>query len=97
MESLFGVLFSLHRGTSIHGDWVVACLKGAWPRLVGERLALVCRPRSFRGSELVVEILDDSWDEALRSIKEGLQGKLHSATAGEVKSVLLARGSTADD
>ena len=91
MEQLFKVLLLLHRGTPKHGEWVIACLEGAWPRLVGERLAAICRPSRLEGSELVVEILDKDWEEAVKSVKPALLEKLQAATADEVKSITVVR------
>lgn len=89
MEPLFGVLLSLRRGTPRHGEWVIACLDGAWSKLLGERLAAVCRPAKFEGSELMVEILDKNWEGAVESIKPALLDKLRAATAGEVQSIVV--------
>jgi hypothetical protein len=90
LEKLFGVLFSLYRGTPNHGEWVVACLRGAWPKLLGDRLAAVCEPASFDGSTLVVKILDPQWEEAVRSVRPELLKKLRSATAGEVNRIIVS-------
>jgi len=95
LERLFGVLFSLHRGTPRYGDWVLACLEGAWPRLLGERLATACRPARFENSKLWVEILDGSWTDAVRSVGPELLEKLRTATAGEVKSLEVVGGQPA--
>jgi hypothetical protein len=90
LEQLRSVLFSLHRGTPRHGDWVIACLAGAWPRLIGERLAAACRPVRWKDSELTIEVLDSNWTGAIKSIQSELTEKLRSATAGEVKSISVA-------
>jgi hypothetical protein len=101
MERLFGILLSLYRGTSQHGEWVIECLKGSWPRLVGDKLAEVCRPVALVGSELKIEILDDAWEGAVRSVRLELQDKLRVVTAGEVKTLTLSNrwviGGSADD
>jgi len=89
LEQLFGVLLSLHQGTPRHGEWVVACLQGAWPKMIGDRLASVCRPAIFSGQELVVEILEPEWEEAVRDVKPALLGKLQAITAGLVKEITL--------
>jgi hypothetical protein len=89
LEQLFGVLLSLHRGTARYGDWVIACLSGAWPRLLGDRLAAACRPARFDGSKLVVEVLDADWTEAIKSVQPELLEKLKAATAGEVKTIAV--------
>ena len=87
MEQLFGILFSLNRGTPEHGKWILACLEGAWPKLLGNKLADVCRPMGFKGSELFVEILDGSWEKTLRGMRPEMEEKLWAATAGEIKRV----------
>ncbi len=84
MEPISSILFKIYRGTPQHSDWMVACLQGAWPALVGERLAHVCRPAAFSKSSLVIEILDADWEGALRSMKKELLEKLRLATADEV-------------
>jgi hypothetical protein len=93
LEQLFSVLVLLCRGTPKHGQWLIACLEGAWPKLLGDRLAAVCRPARFEGSELVVEILDRDWEEAVRSVKPALLEKLKAATAGEVKTIAMVASS----
>ena len=87
MEKLFGVLFSIYKGTPRHGEWVIACLQGAWRVLVGEPLARVCRPCAFSDSRLVIEITDPNWEGALRATETELLQKLRKATDGEVSSV----------
>lgn len=89
MQLLSGILFSLYRGTPIYNDWVVACLRGQWPKLVGERLACFCRPAAFDKSRLVIEILDDAWLEAIKSVKQEILDKLRIATGGEIRSISL--------
>jgi hypothetical protein len=92
VEQLCGVLFSLHRGTPKHGEWVIACLTGAWSRLIGDRLAAACRPVRFKDSALTIEVLDINWVEAVKSVKPELMKKLRTATAGEVKNILVVSG-----
>jgi hypothetical protein len=95
LDQLFGVLLSLQRGTPRYSDWVIACLSGAWSRLLGDRLAAACRPARFDGSKLIVEILDGNWTEAIQAIKPELTEKLRTITAGEVKSVSVVSGQSA--
>jgi hypothetical protein len=57
--------------------------------MIGERLASVCRPAIFRDPELVVEILESGWEEAIRSVQPALLEKLQAATAGLVKEITL--------
>ena len=89
MEPLSSILFSLYRGTPYHGAWLIACLENRWSNIIGERLSRVCRPSHFKDSELVIEILDDSWEEALRSVSQDLLEKLRVATTGDVMSLTL--------
>jgi hypothetical protein len=93
MEPVSSVLFSLYRGTPQHDEWVLACLEGAWAGIVGERLAAVCRPHSFKESSLVIAVADASWEKALKGLKKEITQKLRSATFGEVRSVSLKRNS----
>jgi hypothetical protein len=93
LEPLSSVLFSINRGKPNHGEWVIACLQGAWPKLLGERLAAVCRPARFEGSDLQIEILDHAWESAVKSVKAALLDKLRTATAGEVKTISFGRQS----
>jgi hypothetical protein len=90
LEPLFGVLLSLGRGTPNHGEWVVTCLEGAWSKFLGEKLAAVCRPVSFRGSQLTIGIMDAGWEEAVKNLQQDLTEKLRIATGGEVKSVVFS-------
>jgi hypothetical protein len=89
LEQLGSVLFSLKRGTPKHGDWVIACLCGAWTRILGDRLAAACRPVRLENSKLFIEVLESNWVEAVKSIKPELMEKLRVATAGEVKSIAV--------
>jgi hypothetical protein len=92
MESVFSALFSLHRGTPHHGEWVVACLQGAWMNLVGERLAAVCQPVSFKDSELTIKVLDKSWEGAILNLKPELLDKLKAVTACDFKNIKMVCG-----
>ncbi|MFH1574539.1 MAG: DUF721 domain-containing protein [Acidobacteriota bacterium] len=87
MEPISSVLFSLYRNTPHHGDWVLACLEGAWPAIVGGGLAQACRPVSFAESTLTVGIDDPEWQETLLSMREEIAGKVRRATYGEVRRV----------
>jgi hypothetical protein len=89
LEPIFSLLFSLNRGTPNYGEWVIACLEGAWPKLVGDRLAAVCRPAAFKNSELVINVLDKDWEESVRSVEPALADKLHAATAGAIKTIAI--------
>ena len=93
MEPVFGMLFSLFKEKPNHGQWVIACLEGAWPKLLGDRLAAVCRPVRFENADLLIEILDREWDQAVKSVKPALLEKLQAATANEVKTITFSRRS----
>lgn len=89
MDSAFRILFSLQRGTPRHGQWVVECLRGSWDRIVGRRLAAVCRPETLKGAVLRVQVMDPEWMPALKSLRAEIQEKLRSETRGEVSGLVL--------
>ena len=95
MKPLFSVLLGIYRGTPRHGNWVLACLQGAWAKLVGDRLAAVCRPFCLKDGELIVEILDQDWEEAVKGVESPLQQKLETVTMGIVKKLSFRRQSPA--
>lgn len=84
MEPLSRILFGLFRGTPRHDEWVVSCLEGAWPSLLGERIAQVCRPSSFGNGRLTIEIRDPDWNEPLRKMEAELLLRIGKGTGGEV-------------
>jgi Dna[CI] antecedent, DciA len=92
MEHVAEALFGLYRGMPQHNEWVIACLEGAWPRLIGERLAEMCRPIAFKNRELVIKITDESWGNAIRDVKQDILDRLRSATSGEIQSLSLTPG-----
>jgi hypothetical protein len=96
LEPLSGVLFSLFRGRPNHGQWVIACLEGTWPKLLGDRLSAVCRPVRLENADLLIEILDSEWDQAVKSVKDTLLDKLRAATADEVKTISFSRQPVVD-
>jgi predicted nucleic acid-binding Zn ribbon protein len=89
MDRAFGILFSLQRGTSHHGKWIVECLNGCWAKIVGQKLAAVCRPVHLKDSVLKVEVIDDAWMDTVRSMRLELQHKLYDDTCGEVKEIRI--------
>jgi hypothetical protein len=92
LEPLFSALFSLHRGTPQHGEWVIGCLQAAWGSLVGQRLAAACRPVQYSKSELIVEILDNSWEDAVKNLKPELLNKLRAVTSCKISSIKMVGG-----
>jgi predicted nucleic acid-binding Zn ribbon protein len=93
MDRAFRILLSLQRGTSRHGQWVVECLKGAWNRLVGEKLATVCRPVHLKGSVLEIEVIDDAWIDTVRNMQPELLDKLSAVTGAEVNRLRIIKRS----
>lgn len=89
MKHLSTALYSLYRGQPSHGEWVVACLEGAWPAIMGETLARKCRPSIFDRGVLTIEVTDEAWDAPLREMVDQLRCRLTQATAGEVRSVVM--------
>lgn len=84
MESISNTLFSLYRGTDLHGPWVTACLQGAWPGLVGEKMAKVCRPVALEGAELGVAVYEESWFPALMSMRQEILERVQSFAGHDV-------------
>jgi len=97
MEPIATLLFKIYKGTPQHADWMVACLQGAWPSLVGERLAQVCRPCAFSQSMLMIEITDPDWEGALRATEPELREKLRRATDDEVSHLSFKTFKNATD
>jgi len=87
MDRVSNILLSLFSQTPHHGDWVVACLEGSWPGILGETIAQVCSPIALRGSLLIVEIRDPAWEPALQSMKDEMSGRLRKASGGAVKKL----------
>ena len=84
MESVSEILFRMYRGTERHGPWLVACLQGAWPKLVGTQIAAVCTPVDWRDRTLVVEVRDPAWRDGLRRVQGDLLERIRTATGNEV-------------
>jgi hypothetical protein len=89
MDNAFRLLFSLQRGTPCHGQWVVECLRGSWDRIVGRKLAAVCRPEALKGSVLRVQVMDPEWIHTIKGLRAEIQEKLRSETCGEVNTLVL--------
>jgi hypothetical protein len=87
MKPISTLLFNIYRGTPQHPEWVVACLQGMWPTLLGEGLDRVCRPVAFADGRLRVEILDPGWEEAIRSSAEEIAQRVRAATGDEVRQI----------
>jgi hypothetical protein len=89
VESLSGVIFHMFRGSERHGPWIVACLEGAWPRLVGARIAEVCAPVAWERGRLFVEVRDVAWSDTLAAVKGDLLERIRAGTDGEVSELEL--------
>ncbi len=87
MESISNTIYSLFRDTPYHHEWVVSCLDGAWPGILGDRIAGTCKPVALRDSELVVEVLDIAWFQVLRDMAPELLQRIRNATGGEVRQL----------
>jgi hypothetical protein len=90
MEPISVLVYKIFRGTPQHSEWMVSCLQGAWPGIVGEKLAQVCQPAAFEDSRLVIEILDRDWDQAIRSTEKELLVKIRQTTGDEVRRLSFA-------
>ncbi len=87
MEPVSSVMFSIFRGTPRHAEWVVHCLRGAWPALVGKGIARVCRPAAFADSALSIAVEDAAWEGALAGMRDELEERIRNATGGEVRRI----------
>lgn len=92
MESVSELMFSLFRDTPRDREWMLACLEGAWQGMIGGRLARVCRPAAFRGSSLVIDILEPEWEEALRGVRGDLLERIRAGTGGRVQRITFSGG-----
>lgn len=93
MEPVSSVIYSLFRGTPRHAEWVVACLEGAWPGLLGDKLAAMCRPAGLEGRRLTIQVLEPAWLEPLRGCSADILERIRQATGDEVLSILLLSSS----
>ena len=87
MEPLSRVLFSLYKNEPQYGDWVISCLRRAWPGLVGPELAKSCIPVSLRNRVLAVETTDATWRAAVRSLEKEILEKLKTETGVEIRKI----------
>jgi hypothetical protein len=91
MESVSAALLAIFRGTESHGPWLIACLEGAWPGLIGEKAAAVCRPASVNDAELIIEVLDPDWLPALAGMRSRLLERIRTFTGDEVRKLSLVK------
>src|SRR5262245_49040828 len=77
----------LCRDAPEHTVWVVAWLEGSWENIVGEGIARVCRPRGLDNRNLVIEILDPSWERAFKSMERDMLEKIRQFAANEVTRI----------
>ena len=89
MESVSNTIYALYRGTPSHGEWIVACLQGAWDGVLGEHIAGTCRPVTLRGAELVVEVSEKAWFPVLSSMQRELSLRICRATGGEIRQLMF--------
>lgn len=87
MEPISKILFTLFRGTPQRGEWMIACLEGAWPGLMGDRISQACRPLRFENACLTIQILDAAWEEALRGMEPELLLRIREATGDEIREL----------
>ena len=59
---------------------------------MGERLASACRPIQYSKSELIIEILDKSWEDAIKNLKPELLNKLRAITSCKISSIKMVGG-----
>ena len=89
MKPVSSIVFSLYRETPEHGPWIVACLEGAWPKLVGPKLSAACRPARWQDGRLIVEVLDPAWLPALESMSDKLLARVRETAGNEVTRIVF--------
>jgi hypothetical protein len=87
MRPILSVLPSIFRDSPHHGLWVLACLEGSWQKIVGDTIARVCRPLRLDNSNLVLEILDPSWESTVKSMEGEVLEKVRQFAGNEVKQL----------
>jgi predicted nucleic acid-binding Zn ribbon protein len=85
MKPIASILPSIFRDSPHHQLWVVACLEGSWQEIVGDGIARICRPSRLDNSNLVLEILDPSWEGTLKGMERDLLEKIRQFAGNEVK------------
>ena len=96
MEPISDILLSLYRGTPEHATWMVAYLQGAWPALLGERIAAACTPVDWRAHTLFVRTKDEYWRDSLQKLKQELLARVQRATGNEVRDLVFRAASDAE-
>ena len=91
MESISHTIYSLYQNTPFHGDWIVACLCGAWNGILGARIARTCKPVAWHNFELVVEVLETDWLPVLTGMKQELLQRIRQTTGGEVRQLVFRK------
>ena len=91
MEHISRSLLSLYRGTPQHKEWVVACMRGAWQGIVGDRLARVCRPAAWNDHRLTIEADDPEWVRCLTEMKGDLMQKIRPFAGDEIREIEVRR------
>jgi hypothetical protein len=87
MKPIASVLPSIFRDSPHHRLWVVACLEGSWQEIVGDGIARICRPLRLDNSNLVLEILDPSWESTLKGMERDVLDKIRQFAGNEVKQL----------
>jgi hypothetical protein len=87
MKPIASVLLRLFRDSPQHPVWVLAYLEGSWESIVGDGIARVCRPRGLDNRNLLIEILDPSWERAFKSMERDMLEKIRQFAANEVTRI----------
>jgi len=87
MKPIASILPSIFRDSPDHRLWVVACLEGSWQEIVGAGIARICRPLRLDNSNLVLEILDPSWESTLKGMERDVLEKIRQFAGNEVKQL----------
>jgi hypothetical protein len=90
-HTLQDALVRLHRTMGVARPDAVRILEGAWPSLVGRRLARSCWLESLRGGQMVVGVSDPAVAEHLRWQSRDLAAAANDLCGGTVVEEVVTR------
>jgi hypothetical protein len=89
MQPISKLVFSLFRGTERHEEWLLSCLQGAWPKIVGARMAKACVPAELHRGRLVIRVVDPAWETALAGMEQEILSRVRASSTDEIRYLSL--------
>lgn len=90
-HALQDALVRLHRTMGVARPDAVRIIEGAWPSLVGRRLAEACWLESLQGGRMVVGVSDPAVAEHLRWQARDLAGAVNELCGGDVVDEVVTK------